>query len=59
MDASVTEFNNVGDILILPLFKGVDKAPNNALAGSAKLRAKHWICPPIDASDFIQSPNAI
>lgn len=36
MDASVTEFNDVGDILILPLFKGVDKAPNNALAGLSR-----------------------
>ena len=36
MHASVTEFNDVGDILILPLFKGVDKAPNNALAGLSR-----------------------
>jgi leucyl aminopeptidase len=36
MDASVTEFNDVGDILILPLFKGVNKAPNNALAGLSR-----------------------
>jgi leucyl aminopeptidase len=36
MDASVSEFDNVGDILILPLFKGVDKAPNNALAGLSR-----------------------
>ncbi|MCS5534834.1 MAG: hypothetical protein NZ802_03170 [Candidatus Poseidoniales archaeon] len=36
MDANVTEFDDVGDILILPLFKGVDKAPNNALAGLSR-----------------------
>ena len=36
MDAAVTEFNDVGDILILPLFKGVNKAPNNALAGLSR-----------------------
>ena len=36
MDASVSEFDNVGDILILPLFKGVEKAPNNALAGLSR-----------------------
>ena len=36
MDATVSEFDNVGDILILPLFEGVDKAPNNALAGLSR-----------------------
>jgi leucyl aminopeptidase len=36
MDANVTEFDDVGDILVLPLFEGVDKAPNNALAGLAR-----------------------
>ena len=33
MNAKVTEFDDVGDILVLPLFEGVEKAPNNALAG--------------------------
>ena len=36
MDATVSEFDNVGDILILPLFEGVDKAPNNALSGLSR-----------------------
>ena len=36
MDASVSEFNGVGDILILPLFEGIDKAPNNALVGLSR-----------------------
>ena len=36
MDVSVTEFNDVGEILILPLFKGVTKAPNNALTGLSR-----------------------
>jgi leucyl aminopeptidase len=36
MDVIVREFNSAGDILILPLFEGVDKAPNNALAGLSR-----------------------
>ena len=36
MDTTVSEFDDVGDILILPLFDGVDKAPNNALAGLSR-----------------------
>ena len=36
MDATVSEFNDVGDILVLPLFEGVNKAPNNALASLSR-----------------------
>ena len=36
MEASVSEFDSVGDILILPLFEGVERAPNNALAGLSR-----------------------
>ena len=31
MDVKVSEFTDVGDILIIPLFENVQKAPNNAL----------------------------
>jgi leucyl aminopeptidase len=36
MNTTVSEFNNVGDILVLPLFEGIEKAPNNALAGLSR-----------------------
>ena len=36
VDAIVGEFDDVGDILVLPLFEGVEKAPNNALAGLSR-----------------------
>ena len=36
MDVTVTGFDDVGDLLVLPLFEGVEKAPNNALAGLAR-----------------------
>jgi len=36
MNTTVSEFNNVGDILVLPLFEGIGKAPNNALAGLSR-----------------------
>ena len=36
MQASVSQYGEVGDILVLPLFKGVEKAPNNALSGLAR-----------------------
>ena len=36
MEASVSEFDSVGDILILPLFEGVERAPNNALTGLSR-----------------------
>ena len=36
MDAKVSEFGKIGDILVLPLFEGTDKAPNNALNGLSR-----------------------
>jgi leucyl aminopeptidase len=36
MNTTVNEFNNVGNILVLPLFEGIEKAPNNALAGLSR-----------------------
>ena len=36
MDAKVSEFGKSGDILVLPLFKGTEKAPNNALNGLSR-----------------------
>ena len=36
MDAVVGKFDDVGDILVLPLFESVEKAPNNALAGLSR-----------------------
>ena len=36
MDAKVSEFGKIGDILVLPLFQGTDKAPNNALNGLSR-----------------------
>ena len=36
MNATVNEFNDVGDILVLPLFEGIEKAPNNALSGLSR-----------------------
>ncbi len=33
MEWSVDGFDDTGDVLVLPLFKGVEKAPNNALSG--------------------------
>ena len=36
MDTSVSEFNDIGDILVLPLFEGIGKAPNNALSGLSR-----------------------
>ena len=33
MDVNVSEFGDVGNILIVPLFENVEKAPNNALVG--------------------------
>jgi len=36
MKTTVSEFNDIGDILVLPLFEGVEKAPNNALVGLSR-----------------------
>ena len=36
MDVKVSEFGKIGDILVLPLFQGADKAPNNALNGLSR-----------------------
>ena len=36
MEWSVNGFDDVGDVLVLPLFKGVEKAPNNALSGLSR-----------------------
>ncbi|MEC9090485.1 MAG: M17 family peptidase N-terminal domain-containing protein, partial [Candidatus Thermoplasmatota archaeon] len=36
MDANVSEFSHIGDILVLPLFEGTEKAPNNALNGLSR-----------------------
>ena len=36
MEATVSEFDSIADILILPLFEGVERAPNNALSGLSR-----------------------
>ena len=37
MDANVSEFSHIGDILVLPLFEGTEKAPifNKPLAATS------------------------
>ncbi|MBE48715.1 MAG: hypothetical protein CMB04_02740, partial [Euryarchaeota archaeon] len=36
MDWSSCEFGGVGGQLVLPLFEGIEKAPNNALSGLSR-----------------------
>ncbi len=36
MDATVGKFEETGDILIIPVFKGVEKAPNNTTTGLSR-----------------------
>ena len=38
MKISNSEFNGIGKQLILPLFKGTEKAPNNSLAGLSRVQ---------------------
>lgn len=38
MKISNSEFNGIGKQLILPLFKGAEKAPNNSLAGLSRVQ---------------------
>ena len=33
MNVSCANFNRTGDVMIIPVFKGVDKAPNNTTVG--------------------------